>query len=61
MCSPVEPVPGRECGATARVGRAAGAAGVYAQDGAERHVRVQPAAIFAAAPAPLPRQQRPAL
>ncbi|XP_028172726.1 uncharacterized protein LOC114361768 isoform X2 [Ostrinia furnacalis] len=53
----VEPVPGGERGAAARVGRAAGAAGGDAADGGQRHVRVQPAAVPGAAPAPLPRRQ----
>lgn len=57
-----EPVPGRERGAAASVGRAAGAAGGDAAHGAERHLRVQPAPLPAAAPAPLPRRaQQPAI
>lgn len=40
------------------MGRATGAAGSDAKDGAERNMRVQPAAVPRAAPASLPRRQR---
>ncbi|RVE52949.1 hypothetical protein evm_002426 [Chilo suppressalis] len=56
-----ESIFGRERGASAGVGCSTGAAGRHAEDGEERDLRVQPAALPTTAPAPLPGPRRPAL
>lgn len=58
---PDKPIPELEFIPAARVGPAAGAARDDAEAGTERDVRVQPAAVSAAAPAPLRAAHLPAV